>query len=142
MKAPEVVLVLNELLRLLCRSLPAYLADAKPWAQSEDQQLRAALDHLVADQQRYARLVSDAIAAHGARPDPGRFAMQWTAKNDLSLGFLVQEIIVEQERDVAAIAECAAELEEIALLHSLAEEILGNAQGHLDILKETVGAKP
>ena len=104
MKAPEVVLVLNELLRLLCRSLPAYLADAKPWAQSEDQQLRAALDHLVADQQRYARLVSDAIAAHGGRPDPGRFAMQWTAKNDLSLGFLVQEIIVEQERDVAAIA--------------------------------------
>ncbi len=142
MKAPlEVVAVLNELLRVLCRSLPAYLADAKPWAQSEDQQLRAALDHLVADQQRYARLVSDAITAHGGRPDPGRFAMHWTAKNDLSLGFLVQEIIVEQERDVAAIGQCAAELEEIASLHSLAEEILGNARGHLDILKELVSAK-
>ena len=63
MNAFEAIPVLNELLRILCRSLPAYLADAKPWAQSDDQQLRAALDHLVADQQRYARRVAEAITA-------------------------------------------------------------------------------
>ncbi len=140
MKAPEVIPVLNELLRVLCRSLPAYLADAKPWAQSEDQQLRAALDHLVADQQRYARLVTEAITVHGGRPDPGRFAMHWTAKNDLSLGFLLQEVVTQQERDVAALEQCATALEEIAPLHALAEEILGNARGHLEILKEMVSA--
>lgn len=141
MKALEVIAVLNELLRILCRSLPAYLANAKPWAQSEDGQLREALDHLVADQQRYARLVGDAVTAHGGRPDPGQFAMHWMAKHDLSLGFLVREIILHQEQDVAAIEQCAAELEEIASLHSLAEEILGNARGHLDILKEIVNIK-
>jgi hypothetical protein len=141
MNSSEIIPVLNELLRILCRSLPAYLADAKPWVQSEDQRLRAALDHLVADQQRYARLVTEAIAAEGGRPDPGRFAMQMTAKNDLSLGFLLQEVIAQQEQDVAAIERCAAGLEEIASLHSLAEEILGNARGHLDILKELPNAQ-
>jgi len=140
MNSSEIVAVLNELLRILCRSLPAYLADAKPWVQSEDRQLRAALDHLVADQQRYARLVTEAIAAEGGRPDPGRFAMHMTAKNDLSLGFLLQDVIAQQEQDVAAIERCAAGLEKLASLHSLAEEILGNARGHLDILKEIVNA--
>jgi hypothetical protein len=141
MKSPEAVPVLNELLRVLCRSLPAYLADAKPWAHSDHQQFQTALDQLVADQQRYAQLVTEAIEAHGGRPDPGRFAMQWTAKNDLSLGFLLQEVIDQQERDVTAVAQCAAALDEIAPLHSLAEEILGNARGHLDILKEIAAAK-
>jgi hypothetical protein len=141
MKALDAVPVLNELLRILCRSLPAYLANAKPWAQSEDQQLREALDHLVADEHRYAGLVSEAIAAHGARPNPGQFAMHWMAKHDLSLSFLVREIILYQEQDVAAIEQCATELEEVASLHSLADEILGNARGHLDILKEIVNSK-
>ncbi len=75
------------------------------------------------------------------RPDPGRFAMHMTAKNDLSLGFLLREVIAQQEQDVAAIERYAAGLEEIASLHSLAEEILGNARGHLDILKELPNAQ-
>ena len=132
----QTIEVLNELLRILCRSLPAYLADAKPWGQSEDQQLRTALDQLVADQQRYARRVTEAIAERGGRPDPGRFPTEFTAKNDLALEFLRREMIRQQEQDVAAIGRCAAELEGAASLHSLAEEILGNAKGHLDILKE------
>jgi hypothetical protein len=129
---------LNELLRLLCRSLPAYLADAKPWALSASQATGSAFDHLVSDQQRYARRVSDAITELGGRPDPGRFAMTLTAKNDLSWEFLQQEVIRQQEQDVLAIEQCAAQLEDNSMLHSLAEEILGNARGHLDILRETV----
>jgi hypothetical protein len=136
MESPRTIRVLNELLQVLRRSLPAYLADAKPWGQSEDQPLCSALDHLVADQQRYAQRVSEAIAEHGGHPDPGRFVMQWMAKNDLAIGFLLQEVIRRQEQDVAAIERCAAQLEGVAPLHSLAEEILGNAKGHLDILNE------
>ena len=127
---------LNELLRILCRSLPAYLADAKPWGHSDDQRLRTALDQLVADQQRYARRVTEAITERGSRPDPGRFPKGFTAKNDLALEFLRREMIRQQEQDVAAIGRCAARLEGDAPLHSLAEEILGNARGHLDILRE------
>jgi hypothetical protein len=141
MKSIPTIRVLNELLRILCRSLPAYLADAKPWAQSGEQQLRAALDHLVADQQRYAQRVTEAVTACGAKPDPGRFPTEFTAKNDLSLEFLRREVIQWQERDVAVIERCAAQLEDIATLHSLAEEILGNTRGHLDILREIMNAE-
>jgi hypothetical protein len=133
----KAIYVLNELLRTLCGSLTAYLADARPWTQSDDRQLRAALDHLVADQQRYARRVSEAITAQGGRPEPGRFPMNFTAKHDLSLEYLLSEVIEGQKRDVSAIEHCAAQLEDIALLHSLAEEILGNARGHLEVLQET-----
>ena len=142
MNSLQAIPALDELLRVLCRSLPAYLADAKPWAQSQskNQPLRSALDHLVADQQRYARLVSEAIVEQGGRPDPGRFAMNFTAKNDLSLEFLRQEMIHQQEQDILAIERYAARLEDVSSLHSLAEEILGNARGHLDILKETPNA--
>ena len=136
MNSLQAIQALDELLRVLCRSLPAYLADARPWARSENQPLRSALDHLVADQQRYARLVSEAITEQGGRPDPGRFAMNFTAKNDLSLEFLRQEVIHRQEQDILVVERCAARLEDVSSLHSLAEEILGNARGHLDILRE------
>jgi hypothetical protein len=136
MNPRQTIEVLNELLRILCRSLPAYLADAKPWGQSADRQFRTALDQLVADQQRYARRVSEAITERGGRPDPGRFPTEFTAKHDLALEFLRREMIRGQEQDVVAIQRCAAEFEGTASLHSLAEEILGNAKGHLDILEE------
>jgi hypothetical protein len=136
MKPFEVIQVLNRLLRILCRSLPMYLADAKPWVRSEDAKLHAALSHLVADRQMYAKRLAEAIESHGGRPDPGRFPTEFTAKNDLSLEFLLIELIEDQELDVAAIAHYAAQLAGDPALHALAEEILGNARGHLDILVE------
>jgi hypothetical protein len=141
MNSFEAIPALNRLLQVLSCSLPAYLADARPWAAAGSQAVQTALDHLVADQQRYARRVADAITAEGVRPDPGRFPMAFMAKNDLSLKFLLQEVIDSQQRDVVAIERCAAQLEDVAPLHSLAEEILGNARGHFDILKELINAE-
>ncbi len=136
MKSLLTIRVLNRLLGCLCRSLPAYLADAKPWSQADDQQLRAAIERLAADQRRYANRVSEAIVELGGRPDPGAFPKGFAAKNDLSLAFLRQEVIDRQEKDVEAIERCVVELDGDAPLHALAEEILGNAKGHWDILKE------
>ena len=45
-------------------------------------------------------------------------------------------MIDHQEHDVRSIEHCAAQLEGESALHALAEEILGNAKGHLDILRE------
>ena len=140
MKTFLTIRVLDELLGILSRSLPAYLADAKPWTTAEtpnkNQKQCAALGHLAADQQRYAQRVAHAIAELGGRPDPGRFPIEFTAKNDLALEYLCQEVIHRQERDVLAVEHCTAQLEKTASLHALAEEILGNAKGHLEILKE------
>jgi hypothetical protein len=141
MNAFEAIPVLDRLLKLLCRSLPAYLADARPWARAGDRRIQAALDRLVADQQMYARRVAEAITERGGRPDPGRFPTALTAKNDLGLDFLLQEVIADQQRAAAAIEHCAAQLENLPSLHSLAEEIFGNVRGHLDIFKEMTNAE-
>jgi hypothetical protein len=128
------VRTLNELLRILCSSLPAYLADAKPWAESDDAAIRSGIENLAADQRRYAHRVGELIVECGGRPDPGQFAMHLSAKNDLSIGYLCREVMKQQEQDIREIERCAARLEDNAPLHALAEEILGNAKGHLDIL--------
>ena len=136
MKSFEAIPVLNKLLALLCRSLPAYLADARPWTRIGRQEIQTLLDRLVADQQRYARRVAEAISRRGARPNPGRFPAEFTAKNDLALDFLFREVVAHLEHDVAMIERCAAELDTAPALHALAEEILGNARGHFEVLLE------
>ena len=55
-----------------------------------------------------------------------------------AIDFLLREIIASHDRDVVAIAQCVEQLEGESNLHALAEEILGNAKGHLDILAELV----
>jgi len=130
---------LNELLRTLCRSLPAYLVHAKPWTKSGDRRISTALEHLAADQQRYAARVAEALVELGVRPDTGRFTSLYTSKNDLAIEYLLEEILDQQEQDIGVIEQCAAELEGVPSLHVLAEEILGNARGHFDILRELAG---
>jgi hypothetical protein len=136
MNALETIPVLNRLLGLLCRSLPAYLADVKTLGRPEGQRTRTALNRLVADQRMYAGRVAEAISECGGQPDPGRFPTEFAAKNDLSIDFLFQEIVACQDRDVVSIGLCVCQLEGDSALHALAEEILGNAKGHLDILLE------
>ena len=110
MQAFETIPVLNRLLALLCRSLPAYLADARPWTRIGRQEIQTLLDRLAADQQRYARRVAEAITRRRRRPNPGHFPAEFTAKNDLALDFLFREVVAHQEHDVAMIERCAAEL--------------------------------
>ncbi len=138
MNATESIPVLNRLLGLLCRSLPTYLADAKTLGRPDEEPVLAALNRLVADQQMYAQRVANAIAQCGGQPDPGRFPTEFAAKNDLSIEFLLREIVACHDRDVVAIGQCVGQLEADSTLHALAEEILGNAKGHLDILQKLV----
>jgi hypothetical protein len=138
MNATESILVLNRLLGLLCRSLPTYLADVKTLGHPEGEPIRAALNGLVADQRMYAQRVADAIARCGGQANSGRFPTEFAAKNDLSVEFLLREIVAGLDRDVVSIGQCVGQLEGASTLHALAEEILGNAKGHLDILQELV----
>ena len=136
MQAFETIPVLNRLLVLMCRSLAAYLAEARPWTvhrQAGDSNPVGPLGG------RPAAVCPPRRRGHhpaAARPNPGHFPVEFTAKNDLALDFLFREVVAHQEHDVAMIERCAAELETAPALHALAEEILGNARGHFDILLE------
>jgi hypothetical protein len=136
MNSSETIPVLNRLLGILCRSLPAYLADVRTLGHPEGERVRMALNRLVVDQQMYAQRVAKTITECGGQPNPGRFPTEFTAKNDLSLDFLLQEIVACQDQDVVSIGQCVSRLEGESTLHALAEEVLGNAKGHLDILVE------
>jgi hypothetical protein len=134
MNAPETVPVLNRLFSMLCRSLPAYLADARIGNWPDRESIGAAIARLAADQRMYAERVAEAITARGGRPTPGGFPTEFAAKNDLSLAYLLREVVSWQRQEAAAIELCVGQLEGESALHALAEEILGNAKGHLEIL--------
>ena len=65
----DILDVLHGVLRMLCRSLPQYLIEAKPWLQNDDAAFLAALRNLIVDQRHYAQLVAEAIVAR-LRPVP------------------------------------------------------------------------
>jgi bacterioferritin (cytochrome b1) len=135
MEPSEAIAALNQLLGLLCSSLPAYLADARPWTRIGRVELRLALDRLTADQRLYARRVAAAVERLGGLPDTGRFPSTFAAKHDLAAEHLLREIIKSLDHDAAAAARLAEKLENDAALHALAEEIVGNLKGHRDTLK-------
>ncbi|MBU4272807.1 MAG: hypothetical protein KKE86_00630 [Planctomycetes bacterium] len=138
MKNHEAISTLNQLLGVLCRSLPAYLSDARPWSRLGSWKTQTSIDRLVADLRMYARRVAEEIDSLGGCPDSCVFPAEFTAKNDLAVQFLLGEIIDYLDRDAASIERIAARLENIPAAHALAEEILGNVKGHVDVLKKIV----
>ena len=137
----KVLPVLNRLYQILSRSLPVYLADARPFARGESQPLRDVLARVAADQRALADRVARLIVELGDHPEPGGFPMQFTSVNDLEIDFLLRRVIESQRRDIEALRQCAVALADQPRLQSLAEEALGNAEGHLDILEEMMNAE-
>ena len=132
MNSTDVIDVLQRLLRVLSRSLAMYLDEAKPWVHADDQQTAAALERLAADRRLYCDRVSRAIVELGGRPDPGRFSGKFIGLNDLDLAYLTDRLIRSQRADVTAMKACVADLAEAPTWRELAEEALGNTQGHLE----------
>lgn len=137
----DAVTALQRLHRLLSRSLPRYLEDARPWLRGGQEEMAAAIGRLAADQADYAQRVADAIVARGDRPEPGAFPLRFAGLNDASIGHVLAEVIERQRRELVEIERSAARLRDEPELADLAEEILGNAQGHLEIL-ENLAASP
>ncbi len=95
--------VLTRLLRILCRSLPMYLRDARPWSAVEGDPTLAALAAIVADQERFACRTAQAILDQGGQPEPGPFPMEFASMNDAGLDYLLGQVIESQRRDLPRI---------------------------------------
>jgi bacterioferritin (cytochrome b1) len=140
MGASKVLPVLNRLYQTLSRSLPVYLADARPFARGESQPLKDELARVAADQLALADRVALRIVELADHPEPGGFPMQFTSVHDLEIDFLLRRVIEIQRRDIEALKECAVALADQPQLQSLAEEAIGNAEGHLEIMEEMMHA--
>ena len=138
LKQPVATAVLNRVLRILCRSLPMYLDEVKPWVAADARAACLELDRLTSDQRRFARRVAEAIVRHRGQPDPGSFPSQYASFNDVDVAYLLQRIVDGLRADVEVLEHCAAELAISPVACDLAEEVLGNLCGHLELLEKHV----
>ena len=128
--------ILNQLLRLLCRGLPAYMDEMNPWMQPEHEPLQKALTNLADDRRLFAKRTAQAISDHGGYPDPGPYPMEYTGLNDVSIEYLTHELIDSLQVDIEILEVFSAQLADIPELHALIQEILGNTVAHAEILGE------
>ena len=127
---------LGDLLRILYRSLPMYLAEARPWVRRGGEKLASAVAAIAGDQCLFAHRVAQAVIDLGGHPAPGAFPYQFTSVHDLAIDYLIERLIECQRRDVTRIGRCVEDLAGVPQHAALAEEILGNARGHLETLEQ------
>jgi len=129
------VRVLNRVLRVLCRSLPMYLEEARPWSAGDGQQIFAALANLRADHRSLAQRVAQTIVACGGSPDAGAFPTRFAAFNDVSLEYLLREIIERLQSDIEFLQRELSSGPMAPEARILTDEVLGNLQGHKEMLE-------
>jgi hypothetical protein len=127
--------ILGRLFQRVYRSLPMYLAEAVPWTHPGDEQAQRVLAGAVADARAYCQRIAERILQLRGRLDLGEFPMEFTDLNLLSLDYLLTELVRWQKADIAAIEQFVAELSEGSNDREIAEEVLGNARGHLQSLE-------
>lgn len=127
--------ILNRLVVLHNRSLPRYLSEARPWTQPRDEAAWETLLQIAADQKAVVDRLGQMILDRGGVVELGEYPLQFTAKHDLSLEFLLRELVADQRRDVAVIEQSVGQLESDAMARAVAQEALGEAKGHLESLE-------
>ena len=133
---------LNRLLQILYRSLAVYLHGKQIWSPRGREEVARELEEITADYGMYVERIANLICEADGCVDPGQFPLEFTSMHDLSLEYLFRELICRQQRDLAAIQRCVEDLETWPEARSLAEEVSGNAQGHLDNLRELTASAP
>lgn len=136
MKSSEVCSLLNDLIAILARSLPVYLSDAAPWMTQRDAHAKDVVDLIAADQLMTVDQLAELVFDKGGIVHQGIFPMDFTGLHDLSLDYLLVQMVKRQREDVQRIAAVVEQLTEDARVKAVAEESLGAAKGHLESLEE------
>jgi len=132
--------ILNRVMATLNRSFAMYISYAMPYFSQRDDAARVVFENIVADQKNYVRKLGEMVVDHHRRADTGDFPMVYTDCHDLSLDYLVREMTKLHQIDLRVIEQADRELSaarDPAAL-ALVQEILGNARGHLENLKQLV----
>lgn len=136
MPSTETTDMLNRVLAILERSFPQYLRFARPYIPPGREDVMRTIEEIVAGQDALAERVSDTVFEAGDLPDDGKFPIEFTDTHDLSIDFLVGQAIECQKQDIADLKECVDALRLSPAAQMLAEEALGQAKGHLELLEE------
>jgi hypothetical protein len=142
MPSTETTDALNRVLAVLERSFPQYLQFAKPYIPPGRDDVMRTISEIVAGQDALAERVSDTVFEAGDLPDDGKFPIEFTDTHDLSIDFLINEAIECQKQDIVDLKECVDSLRLSPAAQMLAEEALGQAKGHLELLEELARKSP
>lgn len=134
--ADAVIDRLNDLLTIEYRSLPMYLTYAAPWKHEGDERAAEVMQHIVTDQQLMVSRIAEEVLARGGAPDSGDFSMEFTDMHDLSLDFLIKDVIQWQQGSILRLESIVAALEQDRAARELAQEVLGAERAHLEALQE------
>jgi hypothetical protein len=136
MSAQLTIDLLNQLLALHSRSLPTYLAYAQPWFHRPHSDAEAVLRHIAEDHERMVQRIGTVIMDYEGAIKASEFPMEFTDLHDLSIDYLVPQVVSRLEQDIEWMRQCVPQLNASPGARAIAEEALGAAQAHLDSLHE------
>ena len=128
--------VLNRLLILHHRSLPAYLSYAVPWLHRDNEAAQEVVQSIAADHRALVNRLGELILDGNGIVVYGGFPLRYTALHDLSLDYLVTRLIEFERQIIPQISECADQLRMTPAAQAVALEALGEAKAHLQSLEE------
>jgi hypothetical protein len=132
---PDSNQALNQVLITLHRSLPAYLSFADPWVAYGNEEPRRILTRMVADKEQFVARLTALLDARRHTIDFGEFPMDFTSLHDVSLEYLLNQLVEHQRRDVQTIEATLGQLAGDAEGRALVEEILASSRRHLHSLE-------
>jgi hypothetical protein len=137
--------LLNQLLWLHFRSLPAYLIDAMPYVAQGDEPLERVLREIATEQAAMGNRLADAMVERGNLPEFGTFPMEFTGLHDLSVEYLLSEVVRRQARLSADVLSIASRIGSGSYARDLVLAAADQAQKHLQrvrSLAESLHGKP
>lgn len=129
---------LNQILATIYRSLPIYLTSAVPWTSDASSSVAKTIRGIADEQQALVNRLADAVLKNGSVPELGNFPIDYTGLHDLSVRYMLGELVREQERTVSAIESTLSQSALNGNSRSLGEESLSKSRSHLDTLKRLV----
>ena len=103
--------LLSQLLVYQYRSLPMFLTEAVPWTHRGDENATRVLLDIVEGQRDLSNRIAGELQQRGCPIDTGEYPMEFLDLHFLSLDFLLQRLIENQQNEVEFIGRISAELD-------------------------------
>jgi hypothetical protein len=133
---------LNDLLIDIGRSLLQYTSEAWPWASSQDEQMREAIEQMAAQQRDVAVALAELLADRGHAIELGAYPTEYTSLHYVSIDFLLCQLIANQRSVLAqceAVERAAAEDDEA---RALLQDVVISERRHLEELQAIENRPP
>jgi hypothetical protein len=126
---------LNDLLIDVGRSLLQYTSEAWPWASTEHEQMRDAVERMAGEQREIITALAELLADRGHAIDFGTYPTEYTSLHYVAIDFLLSQLVANQRSVLAAceaVARAAAEDDQAG---ALLQDIVLSERRHLEELQ-------